>query len=77
MHIGVSQVASKSQTTTAVKATESGRARIAVDTAASAMAITPDGTTAYVIGQPLPARQNASVAAGKHIEVTPIASQES
>jgi hyaluronoglucosaminidase len=54
-------------------ATNRAGRRIAVATAASAVVMTPDGATVYLIGQALLARQNVSFAAGKYIEVTPIA----
>jgi DNA-binding beta-propeller fold protein YncE len=54
-------------------ATNRAGTRIAVATAASAIVVTPDGATVYVIGQALLVRPDGSFAAGKYVEVTPIA----
>jgi len=54
-------------------ATNRAGKRIRVATAATAIMVTPDGKTVYIIGQPLTARQNIQSPASQRIEVTPIA----
>jgi DNA-binding beta-propeller fold protein YncE len=46
--------------------------RIRLDMAATAIMVTPDGKTAYVVGQPLTASRNPRADVGQEIEVTPI-----